>query len=429
MSFPLVMRGVAASAAARAASGGVANLTPPVVTWTGAVGSSPAITPGTWTGGPTLTYTLYRDGVPVTGAEGLTEAAAEAYDAVSADAAATNTVAPAVALTVLIGNTPAITPGTWTTPDLVWREIPNGSDPAGVDSNTINHTPTLTYDLQRNAVDVGGQTGKTEAQTESRALDSNDIWPSLRWRERADGASPTATNVVFYALSQHWRHVYDAANASVSGGVVDFIDDTGSHGGINISAALTVRPAFNATDAGFNNQPSITFDGSNDQLANADIDLNAALTSGQLFACMRIESASAANSVWMSLQNGTDSLRLRQVGVDATAKPRFTSVSTAVNSDWTTVPGEGVEVLAGGRWDGSGPSQFVYNGSTQEDTDTAVETSINDPQNISIGALGGGSAFANFTLALAVVSCNAPATAAEARTHLLAYCQNRFGVP
>ena len=322
--------------------------------------------------------------------------------------APTITVAPVLTWTVAIGGSPAITPPTYT-----------GSP------------GTITYTLRRDGVAVGGLTDVSEATIEAHVGVSADIWPDIdvvATVTNGAGSDSEGSNVVAYALSQHWRHVYDAANASATAGLVDSIDDTGSHGGINVTATLLERPTLNATDAGFNNEPSITFDGTTDNLRNTDVDLNAALTSAQIFACMRIESASAANQCWVTLHNNTDSLRLRQVGADATAKPRWTSVSTAVNSDWSTVPGEGVEILCGGAWTG-GTSQFIYNGSTQEDTDTPVETSIGDVQQLFIGALGGPTPtlFANVTIALVVIALNTVDSAA--RTHLLAYCQNRFGVP
>lgn len=87
MSFALIMRGAAASAARRAAGEVAPTITvAPVLTWAVAIGSSPAITPPTYTGSPgTITYTLKRDGVAVGGLTDVTEATIEAHVGVDAD--------------------------------------------------------------------------------------------------------------------------------------------------------------------------------------------------------------------------------------------------------------------------------------------------------------------------------------------------------
>ena len=91
---------------------GPVNTVAPVIAGTVNVGSSVAVTPGTWTGSPTLTYSLYRGGV-IDGTEvGRTEAQAEAYVFVAAD----------------IG------------PTIVWREIANGVPANFADSNTLQFT-------------------------------------------------------------------------------------------------------------------------------------------------------------------------------------------------------------------------------------------------------------------------------------------------
>lgn len=57
---------------------------------------------------------------------------------------------------------------------------------------------------------------------------------------------------------------WDVAQASVSGGVIDSIPD--SRGGRTITGTSTERPAYSATDAGFNNRASSTGDSTNDRL-------------------------------------------------------------------------------------------------------------------------------------------------------------------
>jgi hypothetical protein len=92
------------------------NSVAPSVSWTGILGSSPTITPGTWSNSPTLTYTLYRNGVAVVGQTGRTAAQLNAYVAVAAD---------------------LVTAGVAGGQSLKWKEIPNGVDANGVFTNTI----------------------------------------------------------------------------------------------------------------------------------------------------------------------------------------------------------------------------------------------------------------------------------------------------
>lgn len=72
--------------AARKVGGGIpANVTPPVLSGTVGIGLSLSIAPGTWTGSPSLTYTLNRDGIAIGGLSNVSEATIEAYALVAAD--------------------------------------------------------------------------------------------------------------------------------------------------------------------------------------------------------------------------------------------------------------------------------------------------------------------------------------------------------
>lgn len=74
--------------AARRVVGGSlpANITPPTIAGTvGLAGTSPTVTPGTWSGTPSLTYTYLRDGVPVGGLTGVSLATINAHVFVAAD--------------------------------------------------------------------------------------------------------------------------------------------------------------------------------------------------------------------------------------------------------------------------------------------------------------------------------------------------------
>jgi hypothetical protein len=114
------LRTVAGSAAAPAVAAPV-NSVAPVIAGTVTIGGSVTITAGTWSGAPTLTYTLVRGGVDDGTEVNRTEAQAEAYAFVAAD----------------IG------------PTLVWREIAtNAGGTVTEDSNALQWTPAQLTNLR-----------------------------------------------------------------------------------------------------------------------------------------------------------------------------------------------------------------------------------------------------------------------------------------
>jgi len=71
----------------------------PVLTWAVTIGSSPAVTPPTYTGSPgTITYTLKRDGAAVGGLTDVSEATIEAHVGVDAD------IGPNILVTATVTN-------------------------------------------------------------------------------------------------------------------------------------------------------------------------------------------------------------------------------------------------------------------------------------------------------------------------------------
>lgn len=92
----------------------VANLVPPSFVGPVLIGSTSTIWPGVWGGAPTLTYSLYRNGIAVPQVAGLTFAAAEAYGFLDLD----------------IG------------PGVKWLVIPNGVTSLGVFTNSITTAMT-----------------------------------------------------------------------------------------------------------------------------------------------------------------------------------------------------------------------------------------------------------------------------------------------
>ncbi|HZL96244.1 MAG TPA: hypothetical protein VFB99_21500 [Vicinamibacterales bacterium] len=312
-------------------------------------------------------------------------------------------------------------------PVLSWT-FASGSSPA-VTAPTYTGSPgTITYTLKRDGSPVGGLTDVDEATIEAHVRADPDCGPDVIITAEvtnAAGSDTADSNTVAYYPDADFRDVWDLAvgvTTADGGTTVDSIADQGP-GNITITTTgSSQRPAFNASDAGFNNEPSCTFDGSADELTNADIDLNAALTSGSVFAVMRTDGAGSSTAATLASIINSNSLRLRQNG---TTIRRWTSAASAVNSDiGSYVVGD--EIVHGGTWVGGSTQSCYVDSATAGDTDTPVLASIADPQAIWVGTVSGASDFAAATLALLVF--DPTEVSSDKRAGLIAYCNYRFGV-
>ncbi len=143
----------------------------PVLTWTVALGSSPAVTPPTYLGAAaTITYTMQRNGVDVPGLINVSEATIEAYVAVGADVSATSmqlvpaTVTNAYGSATANSNAVAFTPSGFSDL-LVWLDITDlapGTVTSWIDRisgfNTVNQAGTVT---RSDTAFSGGYPGNT----------------------------------------------------------------------------------------------------------------------------------------------------------------------------------------------------------------------------------------------------------------------------
>lgn len=313
------------------------------------------------------------------------------------EAAPENTAAPTLAGTVEIGASLAVTPGTWT-----------GS-------------PSLTYTLLRDGTPIAGLDGVSEATIEAYALVSADIGPSLVLRE-SDSVSSTSADstAVKYDLGTHWYDVFDVAEATLADGdtTVDSILSTTGTGNEIAAPAASNRPAYSASDAGFNDQPAASGDGSSDYLRDAAYSFGGNPSAWALFDVTRIDGFSAGEAFAQYSQGGV-AVRLRMnTGPVAQLTGSGTGIVTSTGT--TTLSGA---VLIGFDW-AEGGNQRVYYGTTVEDTD-ANGAVVGDSGVMEWAAIGG--AFhAQISLALRVVHNALPT--ATMLTHLAAYCSYRFGV-
>ncbi len=149
-----------------------------------------------------------------------------------------NSVAPSLSWNPTIGNSPTVTPGTWT-----------GS-------------PTLTYNLRRDGVDVVGQTGRTLAQINAYVSAAADIKPALTVFEipNGDTAAGVASNAITFLPEVHISQCTRMLETRTSRGLAadgSTWTDQSSVGAVFTPS--TSAPNVNASDAAFNNQRTVTF--------------------------------------------------------------------------------------------------------------------------------------------------------------------------
>lgn len=145
-----------------------ANTVAPTVSGSGVMGSAISSTTGTWTGNPAPTYTRQwrRNGVDISGATGTTYTPAYPADngaVIDCVITATNIVGSASQ-----ASSNSVTVETYTLPS--FTVSPSATPTGGILGTTINCTsgtvsgnpaPTFSYQWQRNAVDISGQTSNS----------------------------------------------------------------------------------------------------------------------------------------------------------------------------------------------------------------------------------------------------------------------------
>lgn len=98
-------------------------------------------------------------------------------------------------------------------------------------------------------------------------------------------------------------NAWSSENLNISGSSTTAIDYLGEHDLVNPGAAN--QPTFNATDANFNNKPSLTFDGSTDYLHKAVANWRAADSAGVFVTVCK--KSGTANGLFATADSGTNS--------------------------------------------------------------------------------------------------------------------------
>ena len=317
--------------------------------------------------------------------------------------APTITVAPVVAWAVEIGQSPAITPPTYT-----------------------GDAGTITYTLKRDGAAVGAQTDRTEAQAETYAAVAADIGPSLRWDAtvtNASGSGSANSNAVTFA---HATYLPATAIGVSTSGLTTADNGTtvdqwaASLGGIACTLeapAATNRPAYSAS-GGVGARPLVTFDGT-------DNGLDGPLTKGSAFANCELGfvgsrvafGVAGALAISYSATGTTPHFSLQGASAAALRFSGGANVNTTTDPDGTTAHYSGDALT--GTWN-------ARVAGTIQNTGSASVTSRADGGGLSLGSrVNAASQWGNF--ALQAWYCG-PALTSDQRTHLRALLTYHTGV-
>lgn len=316
--------------------------------------------------------------------------------------APTITVAPVLAWTLADGSSPTITPPTYT------------GDPG-----------TITYDLIRlpaTTVLTGVDLATAQAYVAVRATDTGPSWRVAATVTNGSGSDSANSNDVAWDPFVRVGGVatYRADDVTLVGSDVDVIADR--IGAQDMSAAgASNRPLYVATDAAFNNQPTVSFDGGIEWLRQASFALGGTSTRLAILLVGDFDSAGDLLTQW---SDGASTIELRTTGTLG----RLRTAGTPGVASTDTTSAVDVPCALVSTWE-SGASQSIYHdagGSTPEDTDAAGSATLASASALSLAATTGGGVTAVATIAEMHIVTAALTTGVIA--DWFAYCAWRYGV-
>lgn len=201
----------------------------------------------------------------------------------------------------------------------------------------------------------------------------------------------------------------------VSGAVDSILDQSGRGNTLGAPAAAN-RPAYTASDADFNNQPSATGDGTDDFLRDTAIDMGAAFAPGTIIVVAKIVSAGASEPLFSMNVNST---LVRDTGTGTIqaiqgsgGKSTTTGFTAQAHVFGMVADGSTIQLYVDG----------VAEGTTAAYTGTTADGSA-----VSLFARSDGAAPENCKIAFASISLTAlsPAQMADFAT----YARARWGTP
>lgn len=219
-----------------------------------------------------------------------------------------------------------------------------------------------------------------------------DIADAFAWYRADQGVTLVGSDVSALAdLSGNGRHLSEATN----------------------------RPLFNASNANFNGQPTITFDGAAEKIGRASFDLGASGTGFTLFLVAEVLS-DVANATLAGYSANNVGLRLAFVTPDYFLQGRVAGVN--INTTYDPTGAEGYLLYL----DDPGNATEILVAGTPVVTVDPFGSTIAATGDFYLGANGSGTSFCNVALAECLVLSRPPS--AEEITLLTTYAAARYGV-
>jgi hypothetical protein len=330
-------------------------------------------------------------------------------------AAPTNTVAPVISGTVSIGNSIALTPGTWT------------------------GTPSLTYTLFRGATAVVGP-GASEATVEAYLLTASAIDDTVNITVRETdsvGGNYATSNALAFAPDTRFPLL--AIGISTTGLTLADSDTTvdswaamygGKKSAVTLSApAATNRPAYDAT-GGPGGRPLVTWDGVDNVLRSTAVTMGYDWNAHCMHIVGYCVGAETAGDIMMRYEPAGRSAAFT---VTSTPQMRFitsgTGGTTSVGT--TTITGSHRLMSARAVALASGVQSLHINNGAAEDSDAITVAAWTDGQQFVMGASASGTLAVNLRCIGWALGARDSASAvldSSQNADLYAFFQNKTGV-
>lgn len=240
---------------------------------------------------------------------------------------------------------------------------------------------------------------------------------ALPWDAGIGGGGAAAA----YYPTDSFRDVWDLArNVTLSGADVDSVLSVGA--GANLLAATAGnRPLFNASDANFAGEPSMTFDGGTEWIRALTLDCGTTVSQMSIFIVLKIDTP-VNNDAVCQYGDNTTNIRVSQTTGPVLRLQTFGSTGNATSTGTTNIS---TPRCVGVTWTAGG-NQSVWNTSTPEDTDANTRAAFADDLQFTFAASATGTITGAYTTPMI---CVTPRVLSLAEiTAFCAYATARFGL-
>lgn len=256
---------------------------------------------------------------------------------------------------------------------------------------TATHAGGGTLQWYVGGVAITGETASTYVIDRADGV----IGPAITCRATNAGGT-TESNALSYSYALDWTAANMVSVADLGVGVttadtgttVDQIADQSGRSNTLSAAAQANRPAYTAADSQFNNQPTATFDGTDDWLRDTTLSTGGVVSTGTLLTVMRL----------VSNVNGRVC-----VSVNNTAARHLESTTARITASWgaSTLVGNTSFLTAAHTMmsiaDGSMLNRYIDG--VAEGVPTAFVGTVADGGALALGGASNGSVFSNVKIA------------------------------